>query len=93
MRRTVYTRWVIWGILLSSVGCHAGPPVWAAEQTVVHWWHAMRGQLEDAVEALAQQFNASQPTYEVRPVYKGDMAILCRTHGDKSNRASRSGTV
>src|SRR5262245_16484086 len=60
MRRTVYAWGVIWVFLLSSPGLHAGPPAWAAEQTVLHWWHAMRGQLGDTVEALAQQFNARQ---------------------------------
>ena len=74
MRCTVYARWFLWALLLSSLGLHAGPPAWAAEKTVVHWWHAMRGQLEDAVEALAQQFNVSQPTYEVRPWYAGTYA-------------------
>jgi len=74
MRCTVYARWFLWALLLSSLGLHAGPPAWAAEKTGVHWWQAMRGQLEDAVEELAQQFNASQSTYEVRPWYAGTYA-------------------
>src|SRR5215510_5462119 len=74
MRRNVYARWFIWGIMLSSLGLHAGSSAGAAEKTVVHWWHAMSGQLEDAVEVLAQQFNASQPTYEVRSWYTGTYA-------------------
>jgi sn-glycerol 3-phosphate transport system substrate-binding protein len=47
-------------------------PASAAERLVLHWWHAMGGQLGETVEALAKQFNDSQQVYEVRPLYKGN---------------------
>jgi sn-glycerol 3-phosphate transport system substrate-binding protein len=50
--------------LLWSVG-----DAWARSD--VHFWHAMTGQLNDAVDALAKKFNARQNDYEVKPLYKG----------------------
>jgi ABC-type glycerol-3-phosphate transport system substrate-binding protein len=43
--------------------------VWA--KTEIHFWHAMSGQLNDAVEALAKKFNERQSDYEVKPLGKG----------------------
>ena len=37
----------------------------------VHFWHAMTGQLNDAVHTLAKKFNERQSEYEVKPLYKG----------------------
>jgi sn-glycerol 3-phosphate transport system substrate-binding protein len=37
----------------------------------VHFWHAMTGQLNDAVHTLARKFNERQSEYEVKPLYKG----------------------
>ena len=37
----------------------------------IHFWHAMTGQLNDAVDALAKKFNERQSDYEVKPLYKG----------------------
>jgi sn-glycerol 3-phosphate transport system substrate-binding protein len=50
--------------LLWSVG-----DAWARSD--VHFWHAMTGQLNDAVDALAKKFNERQNDYEVKPLYKG----------------------
>jgi sn-glycerol 3-phosphate transport system substrate-binding protein len=50
--------------LLWSVG-----DAWARSD--VHFWHAMTGQLNDAVDALAKKFNERQHDYEVKPLYKG----------------------
>lgn len=60
-------------ILLSSVAAAAvlaSAPV-AFAQTEIQWWHAMGGNLGDAVNALAEGFNKSQTEYKVNPVYKG----------------------
>jgi sn-glycerol 3-phosphate transport system substrate-binding protein len=46
-----------------------GGEAWA--RTEIHFWHAMSGQLNDAVEELAKKFNDRQRDYEVRPLYKG----------------------
>ena len=43
----------------------------AAAQTEITWWHAMGGQLGETVNAVAEQFNASQSDYVITPVYKG----------------------
>ncbi len=40
--------------------------------TKVEWWHAMGGTLNDNVNKIAKDFNASQSEYEVVPVYKGN---------------------
>jgi sn-glycerol 3-phosphate transport system substrate-binding protein len=37
----------------------------------IHFWHAMTGQLNNAVDALARKFNERQRDYEVKPLYKG----------------------
>jgi sn-glycerol 3-phosphate transport system substrate-binding protein len=42
--------------------------------TDIFWWHAMSGELGRQLEKLAADFNASQPTYRVVPVYKGSYA-------------------
>ena len=46
-----------------------GGEVWARSE--IHFWHAMTGQLNDAVDALARKFNERQRDYEVKPLYKG----------------------
>jgi sn-glycerol 3-phosphate transport system substrate-binding protein len=60
-------------ILLSSVAAAAvlasAPAAWA--QTEIQWWHAMGGNLGEAVNALADGFNKSQSEYKVNPVFKG----------------------
>jgi sn-glycerol 3-phosphate transport system substrate-binding protein len=43
----------------------------ANAQTEIQWWHAMGGQLGEAVNMLADGFNKSQRDYRVVPVYKG----------------------
>lgn len=61
-------------ILLSSVatatavlmGAHG-----ASAQTEIQFWHAMGGNLGEAVNALVDGFNKSQTEYKVTPVYKG----------------------
>ena len=40
-------------------------------ETEITLWHAMGGQLGETVNALAEQFNASQEEYSLTPVYKG----------------------
>lgn len=67
------TRWSI-GILASLVLLGGSSPTLAAEKVVLHWWHAMGGQLGETVDALAKQFNESQPDYEVQPLRKGNYA-------------------
>src|SRR5918996_5504281 len=42
---------------------------WA--KTELHFWHAMSGHLNGAVDALAKKFNEKQRDYEVKPLRKG----------------------
>jgi sn-glycerol 3-phosphate transport system substrate-binding protein len=45
---------------------------WARRE--IHFWHAMSGHLNEAVETLTEQFNAKQNDYEVQPRYMGTYA-------------------
>jgi len=53
------------GLVLASTPAHA------QARTEIHWWHAMTGQLNDALVTLAKQFNDSQSEYEIKPLNKG----------------------
>ena len=44
----------------------------AVAATEVQFWHAMGGQLGEIVDKFAADFNASQPDYELKAVYKGN---------------------
>jgi sn-glycerol 3-phosphate transport system substrate-binding protein len=55
-------------MLLLALGGGVGK-AWA--KTEIHFWHAMSGQLNDAVMMLAKKFNESQSDYEVIPLHKG----------------------
>ncbi len=43
----------------------------AQTRTEISFWHAMDGQLGEAVGELVRQFNQSQEAFEVKAVYKG----------------------
>jgi sn-glycerol 3-phosphate transport system substrate-binding protein len=49
-------------------------PAPALAKTEIHLWHAMTGQLGEAVNELVKQFNESQAEYEVKPLRKGTYA-------------------
>jgi sn-glycerol 3-phosphate transport system substrate-binding protein len=49
-------------------------PAPAAAKTEIHFWHAMTGQLGEAVSQLVRQFNESQSEYEVKALRKGSYA-------------------
>ncbi len=55
-------------LLLVAVVCAPAP---AFAKTEIQFWHAMTGQLGDAVNELVRQFNESQSEYEVKPLRKG----------------------
>jgi sn-glycerol 3-phosphate transport system substrate-binding protein len=40
--------------------------------TEIQWWHSMDGGLNDWVNDLAKEFNASQTQYKVVPTFKGE---------------------
>ena len=54
--------------LALAVGVLAGP---ARAQTEIQWWHSMTAFNNEWVNFLAKQFNESQKTYKVVPIYKG----------------------
>ncbi len=47
-------------------------PSVALAQTDIQWWHSMDGALNDWVNDLAKDFNASQSEFRVVPTYKGE---------------------
>jgi sn-glycerol 3-phosphate transport system substrate-binding protein len=55
----------------AAVAFTCGASAAAQAQTEIQWWHAMGGQLGEALNALAEGFNKSQTEYKVVPVYKG----------------------
>lgn len=56
--------------LVAALAAAVGAP--AQAQTEIQWWHSMDGALNDWVNDLAKQFNASQSEYKVVPTYKGE---------------------
>lgn len=59
-------------LLLAAILVLAPGP--ALAKTEIHLWHAMTGQLGEAVNDLVKQFNESQTEYEVKPLRKGTYA-------------------
>lgn len=59
------------GLILALTLVVAVAPAPAQAKTEIHWWHAMTGQLNEALVATARQFNESQGEYEVKPLNKG----------------------
>lgn len=59
-------------VLLAVVSCLTLNTAQAADKIVLHWWHAMGGQLGETVDTLAKKFNDSQQVYEVQPLRKGN---------------------
>src|SRR3984893_15085449 len=49
-------------------------PAAAAEPVELQWWHAMTAVNADRVNKIAADFNASQSTYKIVPVFKGSYA-------------------
>ncbi len=58
-------------IALAGLGLAAAATP-ALAVTELQWWHAMTGANNDAVNRLADEFNASQSDYKVVPTYKGN---------------------
>ena len=57
---------------LAAVALVAAAVMPAQAQTEIQWWHSMDGALNDWVNDLAKQFNASQTEFKVIPTYKGE---------------------
>jgi sn-glycerol 3-phosphate transport system substrate-binding protein len=64
-----WTRLLVLGCALTVLA-----PASAFAKTDIHFWHAMTGQLAEALETQAKQFNDSQNDYEVKPLRKGSYA-------------------
>jgi len=47
-------------------------PTAANAQTQVQWWHALTGQLGEALQEIVDDFNAMQDDYRVEAIYKGN---------------------
>ncbi|KMO30606.1 sn-glycerol-3-phosphate ABC transporter substrate-binding protein UgpB [Methylobacterium aquaticum] len=70
MAPTTTIRIALAGLGLASATFAAATPALAV--TELQWWHAMTGANNDAVNRLADEFNASQSDYKVVPTYKGN---------------------
>jgi sn-glycerol 3-phosphate transport system substrate-binding protein len=64
--------WRLWAMsgIMVLLSMALGPGQVSA-RTEIHFWHAMSGHLNDAVDALAMRFNDKQNDYEVKPLRKG----------------------
>lgn len=51
----------------------------ATARTEITWWHALGGQLGEALDGVAAGFNASQDEYEIVPVFLGTYAEAMTT--------------
>ena len=67
IRRATAVAVVLVGLALATVPAHA-------QKTEIHFWHALTGQLGEALEAQAKEFNASQNEYEIKALRKGSYA-------------------
>src|SRR3546814_8218089 len=52
-----------------AVGAFAPPAIAATE---IQFWHALGGTLGEELQAIAEEFNASQTDWKVNAVYKGN---------------------
>lgn len=60
------------GLGVSALAAGAVTPAYAQERVKVEWWYAIGGRLEQIVQSLVTDFNASQDKYEVVAVNKGN---------------------
>jgi sn-glycerol 3-phosphate transport system substrate-binding protein len=70
MARFIQRCFVLTTVFGLTVAISAAPAS-AQTRTEIHWWHALTGQLSEALVALAKQFNESQGEYEIKPLNKG----------------------
>lgn len=57
-------------VLALSLATGLALPAHAAVE--IQWWHAMTGALNDKLNSITNDFNASQSEYKVVPVFKGN---------------------
>jgi sn-glycerol 3-phosphate transport system substrate-binding protein len=67
IRRATAVAAALVGLALATAPAHA-------QKTEIHFWHALTGQLGEALEAQAKEFNASQAEYEIKALRKGSYA-------------------
>lgn len=61
-------------IKLSVAAALSSVTLGVAAQTEIQWWHAMGGKNGELIQGMADQFNASQDKYAVKPIFKGSYA-------------------
>lgn len=64
----------------------------ASAETEISWWHAMGGQLGETVNKISSDYNASQKSCNISPVYKGSYEELL-TAGIAAFRAKQAPNV
>ena len=65
MRRVIGTFLIGWLLGVAT-------PALAAEPVKIAWWHAMSGQLGEALDEVVARFNRAHPQYQVQAVNKGN---------------------
>ena len=58
--------------LLAAGAMLAAAPALAQQPIKINWWHAMSGQLGEALDAVVADFNKSQSKYQVIATSKGN---------------------
>ena len=61
-------------MLAGAAALAVARPAGAAEPTQIVFWHSMTAALADEVTRICNDFNASQPTVAIKPIYKGGYA-------------------
>jgi sn-glycerol 3-phosphate transport system substrate-binding protein len=70
MNRSILA-WVLSCVVVVAAHVLLGGVDGAQAKTEIQFWHAMEGQIGEAVEGLVKQFNQSQGEFEVKALYKG----------------------
>jgi len=70
MNRSILA-WILSCVVVVAAHVLPGGVDGAQAKTEIQFWHAMEGQLGEAVAGLVKQFNQSQEEFEVKALYKG----------------------
>lgn len=58
--------------LLAALSLPCAPAAMAQDKTTIEWWYANGGRIEEAIQQMIADFNASQDDYEVIGARKGN---------------------
>src|SRR5271169_1246083 len=67
-------KWTMMGAAVLAASLTTSLATAMAQPIELQWWHAMTSVNADRVNKIAADFNASQATYKIVPVFKGSYA-------------------